>query len=59
MTACYRPCGYGMLGKLPNCKCLNGATLQVTGPDTKGCLCPNGKPPEDIGGGYDCPDWKP
>jgi hypothetical protein len=56
---CYRPCGYGMTGKPPNCRCPTGAKLQVTGPTTKGCLCPNGKPPVDIGGGFDCPDYTP
>jgi hypothetical protein len=51
---CAKPCGYGMAGKPPHCHCVTGATLQVTGPTTKGCLCPDGKPPEEVDGNYAC-----
>jgi hypothetical protein len=56
---CGRPCGYGMSGKPPKCRCVTGATLQVTGPTTKACLCPDGKPPEEVDGNYACQNLGP
>jgi hypothetical protein len=57
--SCGRPCGYGMSGVPPKCKCVTGATLHVTGPTTKGCVCPDGNPPKDVDGNYACQNLGP
>jgi hypothetical protein len=56
---CGKPCGYGMSGKPPNCRCVTGAKLQVTGPLTKACLCLDGKPPEEVDANYACQNLGP
>jgi hypothetical protein len=51
---CEKKCAYGMVGTPPNCKCPTGATLEVTGKFTKGCICPDGRKPADVGDNYVC-----
>jgi hypothetical protein len=56
---CQKKCGYGMIGSPPDCRCPLGAKLEMTGQFTKGCICEDGKKPEEIDGNYACQNLGP
>jgi hypothetical protein len=56
---CVKKCAYGMIGSPPSCRCPLGAKLEMTGQFTKGCICEDGKKPEEVDGNYACQNLGP